>query len=86
MRDENKNALTDAETQALANDKSFLMTFGQVVYRDDFGIHWTRFCGWKNYGFGNQNDFNNAACIEFSDVGDGLPPPFPNPSPSSEKK
>ena len=59
--------LTTAERQDLIDGRSYLAIFGLVIYGDQFGGHWTRFCNWKGYTAG---DFESRPCVLWNAVGD----------------
>lgn len=71
--DGSRRSFTEAEVQGLISGKSYIAVFGQMWYRDQFGLHWTRFCDWKAY---NQYPakFNAGPCVSSNAVGDGMPP------------
>jgi len=64
-------ALTEAEVQSLVDGKSYLAIYGQVIYADQFGVHWTHFCSWKAYSTAK---YEARSCIMWNAVGDGNPP------------
>jgi hypothetical protein len=65
--------LTPAQVADLLDGKSYIAVYGQAEYRDQFGLHWERFCTWKSYS----HEFvkiNNLSCYNFNAIGDGEPP------------
>jgi hypothetical protein len=83
-----RHPLTVAEYTRLLGGDAYLVTFGQVLYTDSFGSHWTRFCAWKTYTSDRDKvtytGFNASSCARFNAVGDGDAPPLgmiaiPNP-------
>ena len=71
--DRSERILTEREHQAIKDGKAYIVVFGRIVYRDQFGKHWTQFCKWGSYP--NPDGFSARKCIEFNSVGDGDPPP-----------
>jgi hypothetical protein len=67
-------AVTAKDRQALLSGEKYLVVYGEIIYDDEFGTHWTRYCYWKNYGPGN---FAARSCSEYNSVGEGAPPPPP---------
>jgi hypothetical protein len=67
---------TDKEINDLLAGKSYLATYGQVIYDDQFGEHWTRFCDWKSFSSDLQSNeyFSAGPCTVWNDIGDGPPP------------
>lgn len=67
--------LTDKEIKDLSDGTSYMAVFGYVVYEDQFGTHWTRFCDWKAYSelFSGHRDFTAKSCVDWNAVGDGTP-------------
>lgn len=67
--------LTGTELQGLTTGHSYLAVYGRVVYLDQFGMHWTRYCTWHSYAQGpNANSvFSAGACVNWNAVGDGRP-------------
>ena len=70
--DGNKLLLTEPESNDLAAGNTYAVVYGQVVYADQFGQHWTRFCYSKHYN----NDpsslkFNDKSCSDYNAVGKG---------------
>lgn len=66
-------ALTQTDIENLLANRSYIAVHGQAQYRDQFGLHWIRYCAWKSYGreFVNQN---TESCLAFNTMGDGKPP------------
>jgi hypothetical protein len=68
---------TDAELSALRNGNSYLSAYGQIVYEDQFGRHWGRFCFWRDYeipGSDTNHIFMSYPCVRWNAIGDGEPP------------
>jgi hypothetical protein len=42
--DPNAKPLTPSELESLKNGGAYVVVYGAVIYRDQFGMHWTRFC------------------------------------------
>jgi hypothetical protein len=60
----------DDERKALISGDDYMAVYGQIIYVDQFGIHWERFCYWK--GFVNNGPIVNVkGCGEFNVMGDG---------------
>jgi hypothetical protein len=60
---------TDDERKALISGEDYVATYGQIIYEDQFGIHWERFCVWK--GFVNNGPMVNVGdCGAFNAMGD----------------
>jgi len=64
-------SLNADEVKRLTAGKAYIAAFGIVPYRDQFGLHWTRFCSWKSFQTGPGN-FNAERCILWNDAGDGF--------------
>ena len=65
--------LTDAEAMDIADGKAYVAVFGFVIYSDQFGEHWTRFCTWR--AFSKQySEFTARPCVQWNAVGDGKSP------------
>jgi hypothetical protein len=64
--------LTETEIKSLNSGDSYLVASGLVVYEDQFGKHWTRFCSWQP--FAELPDFRSRSCVAWNAVGDGEPP------------
>lgn len=62
--------LTPAEIRSLSSGDAYLVAFGTLVYQDQFGQHWTRFCSWKSFQIGPR-DFDSGECVNWNSVGDG---------------
>jgi hypothetical protein len=69
--------LTASEVESLLKGDSYMAVYGSVMYSDQFGTHWTRFCNWKVFAttqiekprvFGV---VRAAACTAFNETGDG---------------
>jgi len=61
---------------SLEEGRTYLVTFGVVTYRDQFGAHWARVCDWKSY-YALASDiggFRSRACVIYNRVGDGAAP------------
>ena len=72
-RDAPPPELSAGEIANLVAGKSYVAIFGQLVYWDQFGPHWMRFCNWKSYA-NTDAVFASGACINYNRVGDGRPP------------
>lgn len=59
------------EFDDLHSGKRYLVVFGYVLYDDQFGTHWSRFCSWKAYSTA-RTDFHIRDCVPFNQVGNGL--------------
>jgi hypothetical protein len=68
---ESKRFLTKDEIHSLLNGDTFLVFYAIVVYRDQFGQHWTRRCDWKGYASRQSTSFGARPCVEWNAVGDG---------------
>jgi hypothetical protein len=71
-------APTDSEAKALAGGLAYVAVYGHVVYYDDFGVHWTRFCAWftpidRSQPLPEPN-FSAATCTTFNSAGEGDQP------------
>jgi len=68
---------TDTETQLLRKGTDYVVIFGYAQYGDQFGIHWTRFCGWWYYRdvppVPIQPMYNADMCVKFNATGEGSP-------------
>ena len=62
---------TPGEVDALKGGTAYLAQWGQVIYADQFGPHWTRFCSWRKYSTMPDSAFNARSCVAFNAVGDG---------------
>jgi hypothetical protein len=62
---------TTQEIEDLEGGKSYVATFGWIVYSDQFGKHWYRFCGW--HGYGTSGTVNAMGCVAENRAGDGKP-------------
>jgi hypothetical protein len=58
----------------LITGKTYLLVFGEYIYKDQFGTHWTRACNWKAYFNDPRARFNAGVCVAWDNVGDGEPP------------
>lgn len=65
--------ISQIQVENLLSGNSYLAVFGQVVYTDQFGSHWTRFCAWQSFEQDPSN-FNASSCVTYNSVGDGEPP------------
>jgi hypothetical protein len=68
------HTLTEAELGSLARGDSYIAVFGRILYRDQFGLHWTIFCAWHSYTELRSVTVNARPCVAFNAVGDGKPP------------
>jgi hypothetical protein len=67
--------LTADEARLLSAGKAYVAIWGVVIYRDDFGDHWTRFCDWKPFPLSQDNlPYDAQSCISWNSVGDGKYP------------
>lgn len=66
--------LTKPELRQLIEGKAYLAFFAQIVYRDSFGIHWTRQCVWNEYSRTPTATFAADQCIAWNATGDGPAP------------
>ena len=66
--------ITDQEREDLTSGKSYITAHGIVTYKDQFGVHWTRFCSWKLYK--ENSPTKTADCTAYNTVGDGIPTPY----------
>jgi hypothetical protein len=66
--------LTETEKNDLAVGNLYAVVFGDVVYADQFGQHWARFC--YSYHYNNEpstfSKFNDKACSDYNAVGDSI--------------
>jgi hypothetical protein len=66
--------LTETENNDLAVGNLYAVVFGDVVYADQFGQHWARFC--YSYHYNNEpssfSKFNDKACSDYNAVGDSI--------------
>jgi hypothetical protein len=61
---------TQPELDGLNNGTKYLAVFGIVIYSDQFGLHWYRFCNWHSFGpIGGQ--VNAPDCSIWNRTGDG---------------
>jgi hypothetical protein len=68
-------AFTPQEVKDFLDGRVYIALYGEAIYRDQFGYHWTRFCGWR--GNASQNDlknFNSRDCVTWNGTGDGNSP------------
>jgi hypothetical protein len=68
---------TGPQIEDLRRGKSYIVVFGQIAYKDQFGKHWTRFCDWRDYTTevnGPRPGFAAQPCTVWNMVGDGDPP------------
>jgi hypothetical protein len=66
-------AFTLEEINALQKGTKYAAVFGMIVYNDQFGIHWYRFCAWNpNYGTA-MGSANASECVAWNVAGDGKP-------------
>lgn len=75
----NPRALTKDEIQTLLRGDAYLAAYVEVLYRDQFGWHWTRYCGWRGFAY-RITYFQSRSCVVWNTVGDG------KPSDESQKK
>lgn len=68
----NARAFTSVELRDLTNGGDYLAMYGVVAYVDQFGAHWTRFCGYQPEA--SEGKFNASRCIAWNLTGDGNPP------------
>jgi hypothetical protein len=56
------------ELDALKRGAAYIAIYGAVIYRDQFGSHWTRFCSFGSYqpGF-----YTTHWCTAFNHLGEG---------------
>jgi hypothetical protein len=62
-------SLTEPQKKSLAFGDSYVAVYGGVVYIDQFGAHWTRFCNWMAYSL--ESGYNADACVAFNAIGEG---------------
>lgn len=62
---------TAQELDSLRTGSAYVAVFGVVVYNDQFGVHWYRFCDWKNYSPATIHA-RSGPCVEWNLIGDGL--------------
>jgi hypothetical protein len=65
-------SLNVSEVENLNSGESYIAVFGYVIYWDQFGKHWTRFCSWKAYS--ESHTINAGNCTGWNTNGDGDPP------------
>ncbi|HUI76834.1 MAG TPA: hypothetical protein VLY24_02935 [Bryobacteraceae bacterium] len=67
--------LTRPEVQGLINGTLYVALFGRVVYADQFGKHWQRFCAWHTYEQPPVTIMivNAKSCVAWNAVGEGDP-------------
>ena len=58
----------DTDLDDLKSGRSYVAVYGVILYKDQFGDHWTRFCAWKSYLTGS---YTSKPCVEYNSVGDG---------------
>jgi hypothetical protein len=63
--------LTDDERNRLKNGDAYLAIYGRLVYTDNFGTHWTQFCGWLPFSSAYlSSHFNARECAMYNAVGE----------------
>jgi hypothetical protein len=63
---------TAEEIGSLTDGTSYLAVFEWIVYTDQFGLHWSRFCGWNpDYSLVRAKGANAISCLGWNRVGDG---------------
>ena len=76
---------TPEEISSLQAGRSYLAAFGDMIYADEFGVHWYRFCSYTTYLPGLYVD-NPYPCVYWNRMGDGkIPKDFFSP-PIAENK
>jgi hypothetical protein len=69
-----ESPLTDKEIKALSQGDDYAVIWGYILYHDQFGVHWTRFCDWHAFT-SKLIQFQAAGCTRYNSVGDGEYPP-----------
>jgi hypothetical protein len=64
-------SLTALESDKLLSGRAYIVVFGIIIYSDEFGQHWTRFCAWKGYLNGVQ--VHSQPCTAWNRTGEGKP-------------
>jgi hypothetical protein len=62
---------TESEADALASGADYVTVYGTVMYSDQFGVHFTRFCEWKPYVSNSGFQYNASSCVGYRGVGEG---------------
>ena len=60
---------TTEDLERLMSGRAYMVVFGIIQYADQFGDHWSRFCGWHSYR--TEASYNARDCTLFNAVGDG---------------
>ncbi len=63
-----RRGITQAEVESLRRGDTYISVFGLIIYTDQFGTHWSRFCGWRGYAARN---FEAETCTLWNAAGDG---------------
>src|ERR1035437_4673899 len=76
-------SLNATELDSLRAGESYIAVYGTVMYSDQFGVHWTRFCAWRVFAQtdkpGRMFGFvHGGSCTAFNEAGDG-PAEYMNP-------
>lgn len=66
-------AFEPSELADLISGKRYIALWGFVVYRDQFGQHWSRFCSWDAHPM-TPTGFQSRSCVDWNSVGDGKSP------------
>jgi hypothetical protein len=66
--------LTNDEVERLHSGSAYIAVFGWIIYTDEFGMHWYRFCDWTwakiTPGPGSAQA---GGCVAWNAIGDGTP-------------
>jgi hypothetical protein len=63
--------LSEKELERLKAGQAYVATFGMIVYFDQFGTHWYRFCNWNAYS--TSGVVTAGSCVGWNIAGDGKP-------------
>jgi len=67
--------LTPDELKAMSEGNMYGAVFGWIVYFDQFGKHWYRFCAWNGaVGVPPNSRAKSGDCVAWNRIGDGKPP------------
>ena len=70
----NSRPVSRDDIRELMLGHKYICVWGQALYIDNFGKHWTRYCAWQDFSLNHSGNFSARPCIAWNTVGDGNPP------------
>ncbi len=60
--------ITQPQREGLASGDLYMISYGTIDYRDQFGWHWSHFCWWRQFATPGAHKFDAFPCTAFNDT------------------